>query len=226
MSKLGLFSALLALAVLGGCRGNKPAGGGAPGAKGGGGGNMDAPIVVSDDLHVRHAHQKGSSAPDFQIQMGQVTASSDSGSEIKNILCKNMTIVSASSSPNCTQTGFDVHAGKPWQIDIYASSDGSGTSLLTLNPMASKPPCSSATTNCQVLVGPNNGNALDGTEDDGSTDNDATGGTDLAVYDSTGVLLNFESATLTDKSTSPTTSATMKCNNPGSHDCKILIKYQ
>ena len=186
---------------------------------------MDAPIVVSDDLHIRHAHQKGSSIPDFQIQMGQVTASSDSGNEIKTIQCKNMTIVSQSTTPNCTQTAFDVSGGKPWQIDFYASSDGSGMSLLTLTPMASKPPCSTATTNCQVLINPNNGNALDGTEDDGSTDNDAKGGTDLAGYDSTGTLLNFVSATLTDKSTS--TSATMKCNNPSSaHDCKILIKYQ
>lgn len=224
MSKLGLLPVLLALAVLNGCGGNKPAGqdGGGPSAKGGGGGNMDAPIVVSDDLHIRHAHQKGSSMPDFQIQMGQVTASNDSGNEIKSIQCTNMSIVGPS-SPNCTQAGFDVSGGKPWQIDIYASSDGSGTSLLTLTPMASKPPCSAATTNCQVLINPN-GNVLEGTQDDGSTDNDAKGGTDLAAYDPMYTLLNFLSAKLTDKATS--TSAIMKCNNPSdAHDCKILIKY-
>lgn len=216
MSKLRVLPTMIMLALLSGC-GQKfvPAGGG--------GGSMDSPIVVSDDLHVRHAHQKGGAKPDFQIQPGgQVTASSDSGNEIKTIKCENMDIKSHSGSyPDCTSSGFDVSGGKQWQIDIYASMDGSGPSLTTLTPKSPSPPCSSAATYCQVIVNPD-ANVLADTQDDGS-DPDTKGGTDLAVYDASSNPLNFASAKLTDTSTS--NYAIMSCKNLSPHDCHIRIKY-
>lgn len=219
-----LFSTLLAVALLGGCGKESQVV-----FSGGGGTNMDSPILVSDELHIRHAHIKSGAKPDFFVpSSGPVTASSDSGNELKSIKCEAMKTATTSGStpPNCIDSAFSIASGRQWQIDVYASMDGSGSSLLTLMPTAAMPPCLTALTYCQVSINSYT-NLLGGTEDDGSRnkDNDTIGGTDMAMYDTTGKLLDFASVKLTDNSTSSST--IMQCKNPGSaHDCKIRIKYK
>jgi len=217
MSKLGQFSALLALAVLGGCRR------GAQFNKQGGGDHMDAPIVVSDDLHLKHAHHKSGSGPDFQINLAtmQVMAFDDTHNKpIQYIRCENMSLVGTPSVyADCMGKDYPVASGGgQWTLDIY---DAGGTRLLTLTP-SSNPPCANGVY-CQVLVNPYT-NFLADTEDDGSNggDSDTAGGTDLAIEDQNGQQLTFASAVLTDMSTNK--SANMSCNT-SAHACKIRIEY-
>ena len=214
MSKLRLLAALLAVALLGGCgHGNAPADakkeGGTP-HKVLGAGNPDEPIVVSDELHVRHAHYNDN-IPDFQIGSNGVFAYSDDGKAIYKLRCKNMTVVSSTSGyPDCTGMGFVV--GKHgWQLDIYASNPASAgvSPLITLTPASSS----------QVLIQPNVGVVLYGAQDAGK-DPETKGGTDMAIY-SSGILQNLAYAKLTDTTVSPQTSATMSCTDP----CEIRIRY-
>jgi hypothetical protein len=87
----------------------------------------------------QHKHSK-SRAPDFVFVNGQVLTYPDSKNPIKNILCKNMTVVQSTLSSDCTKsTGFAVNGA--WQLDVY---DGSGTTLMTLKP-TSNPSCSPGT---------------------------------------------------------------------------------
>lgn len=216
MSKLGLLSALLALAVLNGCGGGQT-------PKGAGKGNMDAPIVVSDELHVKHAHHV-SGSPDFQINLGtmQVMAFSDTHNKpIQYIHCENMSLVDPPSGYlDCMGKDYPVaSSGGQWRLDIF---DASGASLVTLTP-SSNPPCTNGVY-CQVMVNPYS-YVLADAEDDGSNggDSDTAGGTDLAVRDTAGMPLTFASALITDMSTTKT--AKMSCMNTSSHACKIRIEY-
>jgi hypothetical protein len=233
MSKLKLLLAMVVLALLSGCNRNKagpPDAGVKQGKLGGGVDAMDAPIVVSDDLYVRHAHNKKSLTADFQGVQG-VTAASDSGKAIQHIRCENMKLVGPppASYPDCMgpdNKGMDyavANGGGQWILDIY---DKSGSRLVTLTPAASMPPCNSPTTYCQVVV-TSYSNVLHSTQDDGKSngsDSDTGGGTEMAVYDTNYNLKAFTSAILTDVSKG--TTANMSCLGAAAHDCKIRIKYQ
>jgi hypothetical protein len=246
MSKRRLFPALLILALLSGCGGKKPSGVVSP--KGGGVGAMDSPIVVSDDLHVRHTHQMGKSNPDFQIlPSGQMAAFSDSGLAVQHIQCEFMTATNPSglTPPDCSTKGvFNVSGvnsgtgpGISWELDLF---DASSTLLATLKSANGSPLCSSASVFCEVTITPGSNSVFDDTQDNGgddsgnntNNDNDAKGGTDMAVTDAKNTSKNFISAKLTLNlgSASPS-SVTLNCKNASTagedpHDCHLRIQYQ
>jgi hypothetical protein len=183
--------------------------------------NMDTPIVVSDDLHFRHAHhQRGN--PDVQIQSGQVIAFSESGDPILYIRCNGMTLTPGSNpSLDCINADYTL-GGDAWELDV-TDADGKVITFTPLSSAASTALCNSSTdATCGVMFTPSSSYILWGMEDK-RNDDDTKDGTDVAVQKANGTAVQFVSAVV--KDTKKKTSETMNCNSNSPKGCDIRFRW-